>query len=353
MSEHALLSPSKAGRRMQCPGSRKMELLYPDVPGPSAIEGTFAHTVAAERLLGGEVPAGATAEMIEGSEIWEDVFGKFRPHIHIEERMESGLHPDCWGTPDAWAYDAPTKTIHLGDYKFGHRVVAVENNWQLLTYLHGAMAQCTGAERAVLYIVMPRCFQLEKPVQVWEVALPDLAQKFEHLKLNCVLAMKEQTYCRTGPECLYCKARHSCPTLAEASYALMEIMGQNAPFNLSVAALSAEYKMLQDATMLLKARLSGIEHELLAKVQGGATDTGWALKRTYGRETWRSVQQALALGKLMGIDISKEDAVTPKQAIKLGLDAELVRAYSVISESGFKLVPDDGAAASKAFGGNI
>ena len=69
---HAILAPSSAARRKQCPGSRRMAELFPTEPTPQSIEGDFAHAILAAFLRGEVPPAGATDEMLDGAELFLD-----------------------------------------------------------------------------------------------------------------------------------------------------------------------------------------------------------------------------------------------------------------------------------------
>ena len=57
--------------------------------------------------------------------------------------------------------------------------------------------------------------------------------------------------------------------------------------------------------------------------------------------------EVFALGDMMGVDVRKP--VTPKQAIELGLDAEVSKAYTVIPKGEVKLVRQSSSAAARAF----
>ena len=64
MSVHAILAPSSASRRMQCPGSRVMEATYPQAEDdPRALEGTLAHLVNQAVFGNKPLPNGHTEEI--------------------------------------------------------------------------------------------------------------------------------------------------------------------------------------------------------------------------------------------------------------------------------------------------
>lgn len=340
-------------RLMQCRGSLSMEAAYPQAPRPSAMEGTLAHTVAADRLLRKDVIYGpeVSEEMLEGSDIWFEVFGKYNG-VQVEKRLT--IDDNCWGTCDAWVYNAEESYLMIGDYKFGHVFVQARDNWQLITY---AVAWCvqhkTWPEITELIIVQPRCFTSFEKVRSWTYTGEQLREFFDEISLNNDLILKGNIPCVTGEECLYCKARHACQTYLKSISSIWQYIGEAVPFNLSEDALSKELTILNEAVTLLKGRKSGIEAELMQRIKSGKAAPGWMLKESYGREDWaKPINEVIGLGLMWGVDVSKPGAITPKQAIKAGIPEEIVRSYSEIKNSELKLVPDDGAKAKAVFGGN-
>jgi hypothetical protein len=55
------------------------------------------------------------------------------------------------------------------------------------------------------------------------------------------------------------------------------------------------------------------------------------------------------MGDMLGKDLRKKEAITPKQAIKLGVDETVIKAYSTQPRTGVKIVPDNGNKAKQVF----
>jgi hypothetical protein len=69
-----------------------------------------------------------------------------------------------------------------------------------------------------------------------------------------------------------------------------------------------------------------------------------------GRTVWTApASEVIALGNMLGVDVSKPDVITPKQSIKAGLPAEVVAAYSHAPRGAAELAEDNGHAAAKVF----
>ena len=169
--EHALLPPSSAARVIQCPASLFMCSQFPETDdNPKALEGTQAHEVNVAMWTGQPIPSFATEEMLEGAEMWCETLGA-RTDVYYEQVVDcSQIHPDNWGTPDAWAYDEMTATLHVWDYKFGHRHVKAFENWQLINYAAGIWTSGGyNVSNFELTIVQPRSYHADGPVRSWSV----------------------------------------------------------------------------------------------------------------------------------------------------------------------------------------
>jgi hypothetical protein len=351
MTAHSKLPPSSAARRVQCPGSRIMSERYPqDENDPKAREGTEAHLVVAAHLRAEPTPAFATEEMLDGADMFHDALRGNIPHI--EERVDcSSIHPDCWGTPDAWYFYPKRKWLHVLDYKFGRRHVEVFENWQLLEYAAGIIANFPLEVLGVsLTIVQPRSYHKDGPVRTWNLNRLEFIGYVISLKEAEDLATRDMPECKTGPECRDCPARHACPTLQSSGYSAAKSSGEAISFELSPAAMGKELAMLRDSIMLMSARADGLENEALVKAKQGVAVPGWTTEQGQGREKWaKPVEEVISLGEMLGIDVSKPGVVTPKQAIKKGLSEDVVRAYSETPPGEVKLVRDNGSMARKWF----
>lgn len=353
MSVHAILAPSSASRRMQCPGSRVMEATYPQAEDdPRALEGILAHLVNQAIFGNKPLPDGHTEEMLEGADLWMDVITKL---LTRSESVQFGfeqwltiysVHSECSGTPDFWSYDNENKIIDVVDYKFGHRYVDVFENWQLLEYAIGVCDHIKVFRNDLkvirLTIVQPRCYHREGAVRTWEITPDDLAKYMTRLQKSESESMKPDCPVRTGPECRDCSARHACTNLQREAFHEVEMSVVNAPFDLPANVQSWELRKIKRAIDILKARESGLENEVLAKLKQGTSIAGWRTEQGMGREKWsKPIDEVLALGQMMGVDIAKPSAITPKQAIKAGLSAEIVSQYSETPKGEIKLVEDD------------
>lgn len=375
MSEHSILAPSSAARRVACPGSRYLESLYPETEeSPFAKEGEAAHWVASTmlehvefanfpELLPPEAPNGEriTPEMIQGGKMYlTSILGDNIPKaLHIEERVSIAcLHPEAWGTPDAWLYES--RHLHIWDYKFGFGHVDVYENWQLIAYAAGILDHLciNGIEDqktlVTFFIVQPRSFHPDGHVRKWKTNAAHLRSYFNKLSNADHDSMKSQASCKPNPECKNCLARSACPALEISALDAIELSMSNTPWDLTPRGTGNELRYLQNAAKLLEARISGLEEQALSMLRRGNSVPHFKVDHTVGREVWeKPIEEVMQLGELYGKPICKPiDLITPKQAIALGFDAELIRQYSHTPRGALKLMPDDGSTTRKLFEGN-
>ena len=382
---HSILAPSSAERAVPCPASVKLERWALATPAPNgdlvtadtieAAEGIAAHWALAEMLYGREPTVGARApngvfltdEMIEGADIMaEDVEVTLIPHglkptdgaIEVAVNIPR-THELCWGTPDyrVWlpASAMGRPTLALWDFKFGHRIVEVFENWQCLDYASGCVSATKLSDLnvdVIATIVQPRGYHRAGPVRRWRFNMAD-ARGLVNIRSNTAHeALGPDPKARPGPHCRDCIARHACPTLQRAGYAAMDEAGKALPLELTPEAMGIELRMLREARKRIEARESGLEEQILGTIKRGGSVPGWAIEHGAGRQRWKLPDaHIIAVGQMLGINVAKPpEAVTPLQASKLGLPTEHLAGLIDTPRSVAKLVPDDGARARKVFG---
>lgn len=141
--EHSRLSPSKAHTWTECTAALAFvkaneHRLPPDRPGPSAMEGTKAHTVAEYLLLGKPAPAWANKDMLSHGRAYADfcheIMGPKPGIISWGAEFRTPLYylPSERGTVDFHA--VTTTGVHLVDYKYGYDPVSSVDNLQMAIY---------------------------------------------------------------------------------------------------------------------------------------------------------------------------------------------------------------------------
>lgn len=369
---HSILPPSGAAAWKLCGLWVAMNQAYPQPDTPETLEGNAAHWVFAEMLAGRQVSEGMQApngvfitdEMLEGAELVVDTVRARIPGVtvlHVEEPVAIGrIHPQCWGTPDIWAFYGVT--LEVIDYKFGHRFVDEYENDQGVAYTAGILdhlAETLGKAPGLLdqavkvnfTVVQPRCFYKGAPVRTWSVQAVDLRAHINILANAAGVALAPNPPAVTNEECQDCPGRHACPALQKAAYHDAEIATRSSPVELPPAAASLELRMLERSLARLQSRVEGLREAVATYGRQGHPTPFHRLEQGYGRQQWTvPPEQVLAMGQLFGVDLSKPGVKTPTQAKKSGVDEAVIKAYSITPLGSIKLVPDNPADARRVFG---
>lgn len=388
VGEHSILPPSSAGRRAQCPASAVAELTAEDLGDKqAAAEGAAVHELAEryqrdsmravrgwqfEALRGARASNGVeyTERMHETAKLYADTVtaamiqaGKFsEENVHIEQRVHAPrIHPESWGTPDTWIFSAALRKVWVFDLKNGHDMVEVFENWQLIEYAAGILEEICGNNSEYetqlefeFCIVQPNTNHRDGPVRRWTIdggalrAYFNIAADFE------AEALGVNPRYMVGPKCRTCNARVNCGALHEAGWDAIAYSRRDVlPVDITPAALGLELQYAHAALEALKGRINGMEAQATSLLDSGHTVPHWAYETKRGRKRWRSdipVEQVLDLGDMLGIPLRRPaEPVTPNDAIKAGVPADVVAEYSEVPNRGKVLVPSKQTAAHAVF----
>jgi hypothetical protein len=357
--QHSILAPSSAARRVACPGSRKLEAMYPQDSSEASQEGEAAHWVAAEYVQGndgmrisGKAPNGVTItdEMLSGAALYAECVHKEAyadTDFHIEETIAiPSIHADCFGTPDLFFEDNDHLVIF--DYKFGFTPVEAFENWQLIEYAAGILEKNRHCVTVSFHIVQPRCYSY--PVKKWFISVAELEPYFNQLRVAESVAMQDDAPCIPSPQCKHCKARHACASLQSSALSVIEDTRVNQNQLLTPLQLGQELRVLHYFQDILKARINGLEAEVIATLAKKERVPFYSLEQGFGRERWKEDPATMiATAALLGVNIAKApECITPKQAVKAGLPRNIVDKYSETPPGELKLIKNN---AARLFGG--
>lgn len=346
-----------------------MAQAFPDVEGPEALDGKKFHELVAQTLTLRKLNPRDVEGFICSDEqydaatmVCEDVWSghAFAPRgdLSIETRVAAPhrVHAQSFGTVDAYLYNALTRELWIWDFKYGYGLVEVFQNWQLINYAAAILdeLEVDGLEDQTITIhfriIQPRAFHRDGPIREWTVRASDLRADFNILKMNATKAMESDATTQSGAHCRYCPARHACRTALDAGMQLYELANKTTPLDLSPEALGVQYAIVKRAHEQLEYLESGLSEEIKSRLRGGARVPGFHMEPGRGRESWeRPIKEIRLLGELMGVELGKDEVITPFQARKLGIDPAILDRYVSIPKRGNRLVADDGSQAKRIF----
>lgn len=252
MGNHALLSPSAAEKWFNCPGSILLEKGEPDNGSDFADEGSAAHFLASECLIGNVHPATYLSRAIRVSDEftgWEKdrpegsggthwvVTAEMESHVNtyvqaVRKYAEGGTlfveqrlpitpwtgEPDACGTSDAVILTGDGELIVV-DLKYGMgEQVSPERNKQLMIYAlaaHEEFSLVGDITSARLVIHQPRVHHA--PLE-WPCSLDELHAFGEEVKMAARVAVEcynegHEVLAPSDAACRWCKAKHKCKAL--------------------------------------------------------------------------------------------------------------------------------------------
>lgn len=372
--DHAPLAPSSAARLAMCPGSRRLAALFPQEETIESREGTAAHWALAELLNGRDVDVGQVAgngvtlneEMIECAELVAEYIaerdGHFVAAAKVEQLVKNPiLNIENYGTPD-YAVHRPLE-LFVDDYKHGHKYVEAVGNLQLINYAILIIAEMTTRGdlidkylKVTFTIHQPRCYHRGGPHRTWSIMASELEPYRVRLRERYAIAMTDNAPCyATDPTiCEHCPGRFGCEAATAAGYSAYEHAFSSVPLVMSSAAQGLELKILRRAAGQLKARISGLEEQVLRGLREPGGVPGWDIEFGSGRLVWddsTSQDRIISTAAAVGVHIAKQGIMTPTQAKKAGLMPELVAAFTRQQSGAAELVECDATLASRVFGG--
>ena len=343
-----------------------MNRLFSQDDTPSTAEGTAAHWTGWE-VLAGRVPPENTAapngvivteEMLEGAELLIDAIHRRMGNgpVQIETPLAiPAIHPECFGTPDAWLATS-NLNIEIVDYKFGHKFVDEFFNPQGICYLLGILAKLgidwrTQTDITCSFtIVQPRCFYKSEPVRNHTFNLVEALPVICKLILASDEAYFPSPVANTNSHCCYCPGRHACCALQRAAYNDAEFADDRQPVQIDATAAALELRMLERSLERLQARVEGLRELTLSNIKRGENVPFYRIDQGKGRAKWNvPLEQISALGSLYGVELTKETLITPSQAKKL-IDESVIKAYSFIPATEVRLVAENQSDARRVFG---
>lgn len=354
--------PSGSAVWLACPMGLTMQNRYGDryPAGAAAEEGTAAHwvleaaspsTAAHCPAIGDTAPNGVsvTAEMIgHASEALKYAFGlSTGGELHMEKRLVMKLPntPNTVGTADIIVLPPDGKTVHVIDYKYGYTHVPADAP-QLKIY--GIAARQTFQRESVhLHVIQPRDYTA-KPIRSHHFTPAEQNDFCAQVAMALKLAASPKPVAIPGSHCNRCPGRGQCEAVRGWSM-VEEHAGTD--LQLTPEAVAAELHLARRQAELAAARVKGLEDEAAHVLRSGGLVPGWSMQSKPGREQWTDEQPVLSLAEGFGLldTVSTRKLITPNQAIKAGLPAELVRMHTTRPQGEAKLVPTGETLAARVF----
>lgn len=364
-------SPSASKRWMNCPGSLRLGLQFPEQASSKyAMEGTAAHELAANCLkmkqdahewVGEPIEVEdkifvVTEEMAEAVQVYLDAIRKDMadegvPHseLKVETKFKlKGLPVE--GTNDA-SFSSPLGKLYVYDYKHGQGMyVEVQENSQLKIYDIGAWeaAGCVNDETRIT-IVQPR-FEGAEPVRSQDLTSEELIAFKKELAAAVKECQKPKADLYAGDWCKWCVAFGLCPAVSEKAVAIA-MPDTDIKFP-PVDQMTPEYivKVIELSELVSDWAKAVRAHAEKDAIDMGTTYPGFKLIQKKGRRAW--VDEVAVENEFeheYGEVIYDKKVKSPAQLEKI-VGKDRVGNLTAIPNRGIALVPE--SAKGEPVGGN-
>lgn len=302
-TKHSKIGASSMERWQHCPGSVALASKYPNLPSAYAEEGTLAHTMASEWLLGKEPSNNADEEMRGYVKEYVDLMQSMWEELNhtddkflVEHSFDlSSIFPDLYGTADCVIYDGKNKILHVCDFKYGAGIaVSPVNNAQLLYYGVGALMTLNLPVKQIqLHIIQPRC-EMDEPIKSWETTPMDVMEFIADLKIYAEATTKKDAPLVPGDHCRFCPAKLECPALAKNAQEVAKMDFANELAVVENKLTPAEIGKYLDRIPLLESWIKGVYDFAFQEALHGRTPVGYKLVAKQARRKWIDVNTAQA-----------------------------------------------------------
>jgi len=337
------LWPSTADRWRVCPASAVFKGQFPQAQTESERWGKIAHGVASSRLTAmlspingvrGSVEA-EDAEMEETIQTYVDAVLALPPAALACVQIETP-HVTHFGVPvrpDLVAHDKAAGTLHVVEFKTGHRLVEAYRNAQAVC----AASACWEYGNFVFHLVQPRGFHRHGPVRTWAFTKAEMEVEEAILREAADAARRpDPPFVPTPDGCELCAGRHACEALHRSVLAAVEVAGSVVPLDLTGVALARQLDQLETAGALIDARLTGLKVQAETAIREGGSVPGWVMAPGRGSTAWTGTDAEIIA--MLGLTVqAPAKAITPTQAGKLGLPAELLTCITQRQPGALKL----------------
>ncbi len=182
-----------------------------------------------------------------------------------------------------------------------------------------------------LTIVQPNVPISGAAIDIWRVRGDELRPYANEIANGVGLALQPDPPLRPGEHCARCDARGACGALASAATAAMEYAYSEVQLpERGAEALGRELFFAERFEKVISAHRDGLQTRLEEALRRGEKSADYRISVATSRLEWTAgYDSVFRLGELAGIDLRKSpEPITPTQAIKKGIDKEIIEQYA-------------------------
>jgi hypothetical protein len=309
-------------------------------------EGSAAHWLAGE-MLGGRVENESCVGMVapNGWAVDAEMEHYVRDYMCYVESWRGELVPPetairigdhIGGRVDTGKIDHDNRLVHVFDFKYGWRLVEVEQNPELLCY--GVAIALPLGYNIMMHIVQPRPHHPDGPTRTTLVPCTKVPEWRAWLVARAEFAegLHGDPIGTPGEHCRDCSNRATCAALAANVYAQFEQIADTRLTKMTAEQLAVELDFIDRAETLVKERKAGLEAEAEGRMtRGGEFIPGWEMQPKTGH---RKFTVPMAQVQMMtGVMPFKQVEMSPAEIERAGAKKDIVKQITHTPVIGRKL----------------
>lgn len=354
-----IITATDLPRFMNCNGSRLMTNFISDVKNTNEVreEGNAVHWLIeqtskkmfeVEELIDRKAPNGVfiNSDMVEHIEPFMNGEGK-----DGEIEKITSFSGNTWkieSRADRIKFDG--STLFVDDFKYGWGLIEPEENWTLIAHALGVILNSDGKclpKNIKFTIYQPRPYHMKGAIRSWSISYDQLDLYYH--KIAETLS-NPNNLLNTGQHCYKCPAMVHCGAFVKAAMNGIEASENAYNDNINNDDLTFMLDQLKRAGKVLEQAHEAYSELALHRIKKGEIVKNYSIDNDLSRKTWNDNTSSETLRIITGKDLTKNQLITPEQAIKAGVDENIVNSFSSRKTKGIKLVRiDENDKAKKLF----
>ena len=277
-------------------------------------------------------------DQIEGVTVYRDTLvGLIEPGDEwaLETRLDMPyIHPELFGTSDAYVYKKRKRHLAIIDYKYGRGyAVEVYDNPQLMTYAVGVYRKLLALGYKIdtieLIVVQPRAYHRDGPVRPYPFK-PKILEEFEFRLVEGLRKTEDpNAQAAPGSHCRWCPAAYRCEALRD--FVLYEVLNSTIdpdgePYETDLPKISRltpeQLGRVVKAAKIIEGWLRSVFHHAYAEAVEGRIAPGTKLvdKRAYRK----FLDKTKVIRQLSTMGFGDDDYMTEPELLPLTQIEKLV-----------------------------
>lgn len=232
-------------------------------------------------------------------------------------------------------------TLVVMDYKYGHRVVEVEKNWQLIGYAIGILfLKQRSYNKVIMRVIQPRAHHQDGWIRDAIMTSDQLQSCYSELLNAAINFERSHISYVTSDKCRYCPAlATTCPAMNRAFFNSVDVtLDTDIKDDLTNEELAYMIRLYDRVKDIFKIKFDALSDLAKNKIKAGQVIDGYGIEVAYANRSWADDFNADNFKLLTGLDVTKKVMMSPADAEKAKIDQSLIDSFTNRKQKGFTLI---------------